>query len=182
MQRNRPNIVTDLIEDYYRISIFNPYVDYFINQLKERIVNHEQVFSSFMCPFETNDSERKWYESLTQFYAPLVQVNSYPELRLWKNRMAKENLTFKSGVQALLKCDKEVFPNVYTLLKILCTLPVSTATPERMFSALKRIKTYLRNSTGQCKLNGLAVHKDSSLSANEVIDELAKKSRKILLK
>jgi hypothetical protein len=32
------------------------------------------------------------------------------------------------------------------LLKILCTLPISTATPERMFSNLKRVKTYLRNT------------------------------------
>jgi len=26
------------------------------------------------------------------------------------------------------------------------SLPVSTTTPERMFSALKRVKTYLRNT------------------------------------
>lgn len=118
VQRNRTNIVTDLIKDYYRISIFDSYVEYFTNQLKEQFVNHKQVFCSFMCLFESNDSERKLYDSLTQSNAPFVKINSYPELQLWKNRMAKETLTSKSGFQALLKCDKEVFPNVYKLLKI----------------------------------------------------------------
>jgi hypothetical protein len=31
-------------------------------------------------------------------------------------------------------------------LKIFCTLPISIATPERMFSNLKRVKTYLTNT------------------------------------
>lgn len=66
----------------------------------------------------------------------------------------------------------------------MCTIPVTTATAERMFSALTRMKPYLRNTTGQCRLNGLAslaVHKNIPL-ANEVMDELAKTPRKILLK
>ena len=36
------------------------------------------------------------------------------------------------------------------------TLPVSTASVERSFSALKRIKTYARNRTGQARLSALA--------------------------
>lgn len=52
----------------------------------------------------------------------------------------------KTGIDALTECNKEIYPNIYLLLKILCTLPVSTTTPERMFSALKRVKTYLRNT------------------------------------
>ena len=55
------------------------------------------------------------------------------------------------------------FPTVYFLLKVLATLPVSTATAERTFSTLKRLKTYLRNATGQDRLTGLAllsVHPD----------------------
>ncbi|KAF0758767.1 52 kDa repressor of the inhibitor of the protein kinase-like, partial [Aphis craccivora] len=62
------------------------------------------------------------------------------------------------------------------------TLPVSTSTPERMFSSLKRIKTYLRNSMSEKRLNGLAmlaIHNDITLSNEEVIDELAKKPRNL---
>ena len=42
------------------------------------------------------------------------------------------------------------------LLKLQMTLPVSTASTERSFSCLKRVKTYLRNTMGQERLDGLA--------------------------
>jgi hypothetical protein len=61
-------------------------------------------------------------------------------------------------------------------------LPVSIATTERSFSCLKRIKTYLRNTTGQDRLNGLAsmnIHKDINVSVDEVFEEFFKKTRKI---
>jgi hypothetical protein len=61
-------------------------------------------------------------------------------------------------------------------------LPVSIATPERSFSCLKGIKTYLRNTTGQERLNGLAsmnIHKDINVSVDEVFEEFFKKTRKI---
>jgi hypothetical protein len=61
-------------------------------------------------------------------------------------------------------------------------LPVSIATPERSFSCLKRMKTYLRNTTGQERLNGLAsmnIHKDINVSVDEVFEEFFKKTRKI---
>jgi len=41
---------------------------------------------------------------------------------------------------------QSIFPNIYQLLKILCTISVSTSTPERSFSCMIRLKTYLRNS------------------------------------
>jgi hypothetical protein len=61
-------------------------------------------------------------------------------------------------------------------------LPVSIATPERSFSCLKRIKTYLRNTTGQERLNGLDsmnIHKDINGSVDEIFEEFFKKTRKI---
>ena len=48
---------------------------------------------------------------------------------------------------------KSLLTEVHKLLKIFLTIPVTTATAERSFSALKRIKTYLRNSMTQQRLN-----------------------------
>jgi hypothetical protein len=50
----------------------------------------------------------------------------------------------------------------YVLL-ILYTMPASTATTERLFSALRRLKTYLRTTMLQDRLTSLAVlhvHRD----------------------
>ncbi|CAI6365265.1 unnamed protein product [Macrosiphum euphorbiae] len=65
---------------------------------------------------------------------------------------------------------------------IFITLPVTTATSERSFSTLKRLKTYLRNTTAQSLLNGLTlmnIHRDIPLSINEIIDEFSVKARRM---
>ena len=57
---------------------------------------------------------------------------------------------------------------------MLATIPVSTATAERAFSELKLIKTYLRSTMGEERLNAftqLYVHKDIKLEINDVLDE-----------
>ena len=41
-----------------------------------------------------------------------------------------------------------VYPLVYRLLKLALVLPVATATVERSFSAMRIVKTYLRNRLG----------------------------------
>ena len=45
------------------------------------------------------------------------------------------------------------FPESFKLVCLVATLPVTTACVERSFSVLKRIKSYLRNSIGQKRLN-----------------------------
>ena len=40
------------------------------------------------------------------------------------------------------------YPMVYRLLKLVLVLPVATATIERCFSAIKIVKTFLRNRIG----------------------------------
>ena len=56
-----------------------------------------------------------------------------------------------------------MFSKVNKLLRIYLTIPVTTATGERSFSALRCIKTYLRSTMCQQRLNNimlLKVHKD----------------------
>lgn len=47
----------------------------------------------------------------------------------------------------------EVFPLVYRLIELALVLPVATASVERVFSAMKKIKTDLRNRMGDEWLN-----------------------------
>lgn len=51
----------------------------------------------------------------------------------------------------------QMFSEVVKLAKILMTIPVSTATAERSFSALRRLKTYLRTTMTQQRLNNVAL-------------------------
>ncbi|XP_023312066.1 52 kDa repressor of the inhibitor of the protein kinase-like [Anoplophora glabripennis] len=80
-------------------------------------------------------------------------------------------------MDALRASNKEIYPNILRLLQILATLPVSTTTNERCFSNLKRIKTHLRNSMTEAKINGLAIlsiQRDMEITSEEVLDEIGK--------
>ena len=63
----------------------------------------------------------------------------------------------KSVVQTLAECDQEFFPNIHTLILILCMLPITSAECERSFSTLRRLKTYLRSTMSSKRESGLAL-------------------------
>ncbi|XP_065678269.1 zinc finger MYM-type protein 1-like [Hydra vulgaris] len=54
-------------------------------------------------------------------------------------------------------CLQELYSNTWIVLRILLTIPVTVASGERSFSKLKLIKTYLRNTMLQDRLNSLSM-------------------------
>jgi hypothetical protein len=69
-----------------------------------------------------------------------------------------------------------MYPNMYELLKILAIIPVSTATAECSFSMLRRLKTYLRNTTSESRIGGLAllaIHRDIDIPDDILLDKFA---------
>ena len=68
------------------------------------------------------------------------------------------------------------FSQVFVLAKLLLVMPATNASSERSFSALRRVKTYLRSTMTQLRLNNLMVlhiHKDKTdhLNLKEVGNE-----------
>ena len=67
-------------------------------------------------------------------------------------------------MQTLDKLARGIYSEVLTLIKLLLVMPASNATSERSFSALRRVKTYLRTTMTQERLNNLMllhVHQES---------------------
>lgn len=61
------------------------------------------------------------------------------------------------------------------LIRLVLTLPVSTATTERAFSAMKRIKTILRNKMENDFLaDNMIVHIEKELAENYDVDSIIK--------
>ncbi len=54
-------------------------------------------------------------------------------------------------------CSTFFFPEVSKLFKLLLVLPATNATSERSFGALQRVKSYLRSTMSQSRLNHLMV-------------------------
>lgn len=74
---------------------------------------------------------------------------------------------------------KTVFPNLFMLLKIGVTLPVSSCSPERTFSKLKLVKTRLRSTMAEKRLEDLlriSCESDIQIDIEKVIDDFAAKS------
>ncbi|XP_050065941.1 uncharacterized protein LOC126555011 [Aphis gossypii] len=73
-----------------------------------------------------------------------------------------------------------VFPNLYIAFKITVTLPVSSASTERSFSRLKLLKTRLRTSISQNRLENLLIiscENDIVVDKDEVVKKFAIKSK-----
>jgi len=55
---------------------------------------------------------------------------------------------------------------------LIATLPITSAIPERTFSTLKRLKSYLRSTMTEERFNGLEIaniNKEEELDKNEVV-------------
>ena len=53
--------------------------------------------------------------------------------------------------------DQKMFPSIYHALQILATIPVTTCTCERSISGLRRVKTWMRNTMTEDRLNSLCL-------------------------
>ncbi|CAF5216712.1 unnamed protein product, partial [Rotaria magnacalcarata] len=85
-------------------------------------------------------------------------------------------------IDSYAACPEAFYPNIKVLLKIFATLPVTTATTERSFSVLKLLKTYLRSTMSETRLNGLAmmyIYRNMAVDIDAVIDEFAKSNRRL---
>ena len=68
-----------------------------------------------------------------------------------------------SFLQNLSPAQKRHMPQVVILAKLLLVMPATNAVSERSFSALRRVKTYLRATTTQKRLNHIMlmhIHKE----------------------
>ena len=70
---------------------------------------------------------------------------------------------------------KSIFPQTSRLLQLLLVMPATYATAEQSFSSLRHVKTYLRTTMTQERLNHLMmihIHKDRSIDIEKAINTL----------
>lgn len=104
---------------------------------------HKENFKSFHKHLPTSE-----IKEICRVYSNLAQEKLETELTIFYSR--KEFHNFR-GLLSLLNILTEenlasVFREIIKLIKILVTIPMTTTEPERCFSTLKRVKSYLRNT------------------------------------
>ena len=124
------------------------------------------------------------------FYLPFLDDNvdavevEFVQWRLYWLRHKDDFLPY-NALGALLSAKKMKTYSFLEVLYILTTRPVTTATNERLFSALKYLKTYLRSTTKEACLNGFALlylHLYFNINFEHVIDEFSRKNRRLNFK
>jgi hypothetical protein len=102
-------------------------------------------------------------------------------LFIWRQQWSQKTIPKPNSALDSLSHHTNLRPNIKILLQLFAMLPVTSFTPERTFSALNRLKIYLRNTMSENRLNGLAmanINKKEQFDESEIITEFARNSPK----
>ena len=165
----------------YKISLYFPILDAIISELRNRFDNKNlDLMRAIQC---CNPSSSQFLEvdcllPLIESYSCLNKDHVTMECTLAKRTLQNKEMESINDVLQEVYLLKEAFPTLVKLLQIALTIAVSTAQCERSFSALKRIKTFLRSTMSEQRLTDLAllsIEKELSqtLSLDDVIDRFA---------
>ncbi len=122
-------------------------------------------------------------EALALYESEVSSVETLKQqFELWKLRFQKTTQRPSTAIDALTE-NFTFLADIKVLLQIFATIPVSTATPERLNSTLKCLKSYLRSTLTQERMNALAlmyVYHNSNISAEAVVQHwYQKKNRRL---
>ena len=173
----------------FRIETYFPIIDTIIAEAKRRkfvycILQQNFTFLLNLNTWAISDMENAVSKSLKVYASNLDSDFSSKVVQFAFHLRSSPDLGSKtSTAQAQLSylkknCLIETFPNVAIILCIYLTLPVANTEGERFFSALKRVKNYLRSSLTQdhvCNFCIMAIEKSftKSISFEDIIDKFA---------
>lgn len=102
------------------------------------------------------------------------------QMRRLLERKKEKGETVSSALEflSMLKPYKDSFEDIYKLLRISVTLPVTSASCDHSFSCIRRVKTYLRNRMVNPRLSNLAclsIHAERTKAPDveKIIDSFA---------
>ena len=175
----------DSVEQYFRVQYFS-LLDKVTASIMERfdspawkLMNSMESLLVKSCrgePLSQNDIDVVLTHAAgdlnNQVLGQLAQLQNIP-------MSSEERSNLKSFSDILILFKKELatlrlLPQVVKLAKLICILPCSTATPERSFSQLRRIKNYMRSTMGQERLNHTmvaAVHSDVDIDVDKIMTD-----------
>lgn len=186
-QAHRSNIPADTVEAYYRRNLVVPFLDHITTELTTRFIGSNQQTKVKLLGLIPSIATTYPNTSVTDvgelYKADLPSPHLLlPEFRRWKNKYSSVPLANRPTTlqTALQSCEKDDFPNIFILLLIACTLPVTTCETERSNSQLKLLKTYLRSTMTETRLSSLAlikIHRDivSELDYDKLVLDFANK-------
>jgi hypothetical protein len=190
-------IAAQSIEESIRVNYFLPVVDQAITSLTRRFEQYKGYENIFGFLFTLNKlrslDDKRLIFSCSHLETALKSGEDsdiddkdlYLELKFLQDFIPIE----ERGHIAILKFLKQMryFSNALIAFRILLTIPVTVASTEPSFSKLKLLKSYLRSTMTQERLNGLATiaienNVLEKIKYEDIIEEfISKNSRRMML-
>ena len=184
-QLHRGNIQAESRKEYYQLNMAIPFLDHVVTHLESQFTSTAAIaislfglIPSILC---TDEHANINLDRIVEFYKgdlPSPELFQM-ELRRWKFKFSASTPGERpsSPAAAIKACDRDSFPNIFVLLQIACTIPVTSCECERSASTLRRFNNYMRASMGKERLSNLAllhIHYDTPVDLDEAVDLYAR--------
>jgi len=175
-------------ENYWKADVYNTIIDNITNRMKTRFSDESQKLAKsidnfFILDFDGSLEFLEFYShtlkiKMDVIKAEMMIVNNYlnSQIKNWTIQDLLSTVTL------------ELYPNLHNLLQVALCIPVSSASCERSFSAMRRIKNWLRTTMIQNRFSNLAIiHIENelvktSIESKQILEEFVKcGSRRIQL-
>jgi hypothetical protein len=144
-----------------------------IMELESRLIKSENRFyAEYLLPRVIGNITNEQIATLFETYQTDLTCNLDEfkrEIARWRTRWS---ITPRDQMPtSLCAVNPVLYPSIDSILCIMLTMPVTSATAERSFSVLRRLKTYVRSTMNNDRLSSLAlmhIHRDFSVDLNRV--------------
>lgn len=177
-------------KDYYRQRFYETY-DLVINELNRRFCKQTltmlgEIEKLLISAFNSIQGDLQISNAILQLYSEdidaeklKIQLQMLPGLlQTYTDDHSAIEVESMKDVICIFKNTKfaqSMFPDIHNLVRLYLVVPMTSVTAERSFSALKRLKTYIRSTMTQSRLNHLLLlhcHKN-------ILDEILKNPAEI---
>ena len=181
-QMHRDNTEVAKPKEYYKQVKAIPILDTLISKIK--FCSNKFSITASKVPYivpelicSESDIVTKLAPVIEMYKANLINQDIVDqEITLWMKKwedVPKSQLG-STLTTAIEECDKDHSPNIFVLLKITCTLPVTSCECERSFSAMRRHHTLLRSTMKTERLTALTmmnVHREGEVDYEKVVQQ-----------
>lgn len=170
------------LKQHWMTELYLPVMDKCTAEFDRRFSSNIDLFQS-LSALDCQSKQFLDEEKLTLFakhYSAHIDtvllVSQVHSAKVFLEQKKQEDLI---DVYTALKTLPVAFSELLAILKILLTIPVTTASNERFFSVLKHVKNYLRTKTGDDRLSSLLLmatekHMVKSFDLEELVNDFAR--------
>ena len=149
-------------EDYHRINTFYTSLDKVLAEIETRFSGNDQDVLCALGDITLSYSPTSDNFDLVARYYNLDRELLQADQRLFSQfKAAHVEKSIKTAAEVIEVLNEnslyEMTPEFSKVASILAVIPATSCSAERSFSGLRRLKTYLRSTMGQNRLNSLAI-------------------------